>query len=437
MRLAFLDNYFHITESGSSVRTEVLAGVTTFLTMCYIIAVNPALLADKAGMDQGTVFVATCLVAALGSLLMGVVARYPIAIAPGMGLNTYFAVVICAGMSVDWRVALAATCVSGVVLLLLGLFKIRDTIIHGIPFSLQIAICAGIGLFLARIALENAGVPFGGAADAAAASLGDLRSHESWLVIFGFILILVMHVFRLPGAIITSILLVTLIAGLLDLNQFHGVAAMPPAFSPAFVEMDFSGLFTIDMLGIIFVFCLITLCDSAGTLVGVANRAGLLKDGKLPRLKGALFANSTAIIAGGALGTSPTVAYIESAAGVSAGGRTGLTAVVVCCLFVASLFFFPLLQYIPIYATTPALLYVAMLMMQEVGKIDWQDIAETVPACLTIVCMPFTHSVANGIAAGFISFVIIKCLTGSARQISAVVWVVAGLWVLKYIYLGL
>ncbi|MCL2021120.1 MAG: NCS2 family permease [Betaproteobacteria bacterium] len=432
--LAFLDGFFRVTESGSSIRAEILAGATTFLTMCYIIAFNPVLLA-KTGMDAGTVFVATCLVAALGSLLMGIIANYPIALAPGMGVNTYFALVLCVGMGTDWRVALAATCVSGCLLLLLGLLKIRDNIINGVPFSLQIAICAGIGLFLARIALKNAGVPFGGGE--AAASLGDLRSPESWLVICGFVLILVMHIFRISGAIISSILLVTLLASALGLNKFHGVAAMPPAFSPVFMELNFSRLLSVDMIGVVFVFCLITLFDSAGALVGVANRAGLLKDGKLPRLKGVLLANSTAIVAGGALGTSPSVAYVESAAGVSAGGRTGLTAFVVACLFVASLFFFPLLQHIPHYAATPALLYVAMLMMQELGKIDWQDIAETAPACLTIVCMPFTHSIANGIAAGFISFVVVKCLTGSVRQISGVVWVVSALWVFKFVYWGL
>ncbi|MDR0233397.1 MAG: NCS2 family permease [Zoogloeaceae bacterium] len=429
---AFLDKFFHITENGSSVRTEALAGATTFLTMCYIIAFNPALLA-KAGMDVETVFVATCLVAALGSILMGILTNYPVAQAPGMGVNTYFALVVCVGMGVDWRIALAATFVSGCLLLLLSALKLRDNIIHGIPFSLQISIGIGIGLFLARIALENAGVSF--SETETSTGLGDLHSPQTWLVICGFILILVMHIFRISGAIIASILLVTLLSGMLGLNEIHGVAAMPPAFSPVLTELDFGSLLSVEMIGIIFTFCLITLFDTTGTMVGVTNHARLLKDEKLRNLKGMLVANSTTIIAGGALGTSPSVAYIESAAGVSAGGRTGLTAVVVGCLFLVSLLFMPLLHYIPHYATTPALLYVAMLMMQELNKIDWQDIAETIPAFLTMVTMPFTHSIANGIAIGFISFVVVKCLMGSARQISGVVWVVSSLWML-HIYWG-
>jgi len=430
----FLEARFHIAENGSSVRTEILAGTTTFLTMCYILAVNPVLL-ERAGMDAGSVFVATCLVAAFGSFLMGWLANYPMALAPGMGINTYFAVALCLGMGVGWQIALAATCVSGLLLLVLSLLKLRDNVVHGIPFSLQISICAGVGLFLARIALENAGISFGGVESAA--NLGDLHSPQTWLIILGFILILAMHIFRISGAIIASILFVSLLSSFLELNgQFHGVVAMPPAFSLVFLELDFSGLFSVDMVGVIFTFCLITLFDSAGSLVGVGNRAGLLKDGKLPRLKGVLTANSTTIIAGSLLGTSPSVAYIESVAGVSAGGRTGLTALVVACLFLASLFFLPLLQHIPSYATTPALLYVAMLMMQELSRIDWQDIVETIPAYLTIVCMPFTHSIANGIAIGFISYAAIKCLTGSAREVSGVVWVVAGLWVFKYVYWG-
>jgi len=430
--LVFADNFFRITESGSSVRREVLAGVTTFLTMCYIIAFNPVLLA-KAGMDQGTVFVATCLVAALGTMLIGFMTNYPIALAPGMEVNAYFAMVVCVGMGVDWRVALAAAFVSGCLLLLLGLVKLRDSIVHGIPFSLQIAISAGIGLFLAKIALENAGIPIGGASSV---MFDDLRVPEAWLIACGFALILVMHAFRISGAILISIFLITVLASVLGLNELHGVVDTPSSFQPVLLELDFGGLFSPEMAGVIFIFCLLIMFNNVGTLIGVTNHAGLLKDGKLPRLKGVMTANSTAIVAGGALGASPSVVYVESVAGISAGGRTGLTAIVVAFLFLLSLFFFPLVQHVPHYATTPALLYVAMLMMQQLGKIDWQDIAETIPACLTIVCMPFTHSIANGIAAGFISFALVKCLTGSARQVSGIVWIVSLLWIFKFIYWG-
>ena len=428
-----LDRLFHIKQLNTSVRTEVLAGFTTFLAMCYIIIVNPSILA-MTGMDQGAVFVATCLAAALGCMVMGLVANYPIALAPGMGLNTYFTFSVCMGMGVPWQTALAAVFVSGLVFLFVSLFKFREAMINAIPMSLKLAIAGGIGLFLALIALKSSGVVI--ANEPTLIKMGDLSSASVLFAALGFLLIVVMHHFKVRGAIIISILAITVLSTLTGHNEFKGVFGEIPSLAPTFMQMDFEGLFTASMIGVIFVFFLVDLFDSTGTLVGVSQRAGLLVDGKLPRLKRALMADSSAIIVGAALGTSSTTPYIESASGVAAGGRTGLTAVVIAVLFLLALFLFPLAQSVPAYATAPALLYVGVLMVHGITGIDWDDITEAVPAFLTMTFMPFTYSIADGIAIGFISYALVKLLTGKAKAVPYMVWIIAIVWAIKFAIYG-
>ncbi|MFD1245652.1 NCS2 family permease [Paralysiella testudinis] len=430
---SFLDKFFKISENGSSVRTEVLAGLTTFLTMSYIIVVNPSILSE-AGMEYGAVFVATCIAAAIGCMMMGLIANYPIALAPGMGLNAYFTYAVVKGMGVPWQVALGAVFVSGLLFVALSFMKIREAIVNALPMSLKMSITAGIGLFLALIALKNAGIVV--ANPATYVGLGDVREPAALLAFVGFFMIVVLDYYRVRGAIIISILAVTLISAALGMSQFHGIVGAMPSLAPTFMQMDFKDLFTAGMVGVIFVFFFVDLFDSTGTLVGVSHRAGLLVNGKLPRLKKALFADSTAIVAGAALGTSSTTAYIESASGVSAGGRTGLTAVVVGVLFIACLWFSPLAASVPAYATAPALLYVGVLMIRGLAEIDWNDITEAAPAFLTAVFMPFSFSIADGIAMGFISYAVIKLACGKAKDVPYMVWIIAVLWALKFAIMG-
>ena len=430
---SFLDKFFKISENGSSVRTEVLAGLTTFLTMSYIIVVNPSILSE-AGMEYGAVFVATCIAAAIGCMMMGLIANYPIALAPGMGLNAYFTYAVVKGMGVPWQVALGAVFVSGLLFVALSFMKIREAIVNALPMSLKMSITAGIGLFLALIALKNAGIVV--ANPATYVGLGDVREPAALLAFVGFFMIVVLDYYRVRGAIIISILAVTLISAALGMSQFHGIVGAMPSLAPTFMQMDFKDLFTAGMVGVIFVFFFVDLFDSTGTLVGVSHRAGLLVNGKLPRLKKALFADSTAIVAGAALGTSSTTAYIESASGVSAGGRTGLTAVVVGVLFIACLWFSPLAASVPAYATAPALLYVGVLMIRGLAEIDWNDITEAAPAFLTAVFMPFSFSIADGIAMGFISYAVIKLACGEAKDVPYMVWIIAVLWALKFAIMG-
>ncbi len=431
--VSVLERLFKLSENKTTFRTEVLAGITTFLAMSYIIIVNPMIL-SATGMDHGAVFVATCLAAAIGCVVMGIIANYPIALAPGMGLNAYFTYSVCLGMGVPWQTALAAVFVSGIVFIAISMFKIREAIVNAIPMSLKFAIGGGIGLFLALVALKNAGIIVDN--PATLVGLGDLKQPSVLLALLGFLLIVVMHHFKVRGAIVISILAITGIATVLGYNEFKGVVGEIPSLAPTLMQMNFEGLFTASLIGVIFVFFLVDLFDSTGTLVGVSHRAGLLKDGKLPRLKKALFADSSAIVAGAALGTSSTTPYIESSAGVAAGGRTGLTAVVVGILFILCLFLAPLAQSVPGFATAPALLFGGVLMIQGITNIDWEDITEAVPAFLTIIFMPFSYSIADGIAMGFISYALIKLFTGKAKTVPYMVWIVAALWVLKFALFG-
>ena len=427
-----LERYFQLSAHGTTARTELMAGITTFLTMAYIIFVNPDIL-SAAGMPREAVFVSTCLAAALGSAIMGLYANYPIALAPAMGLNAYFAFTVVGGMHFPWQTALGAVFISGCLFVLISLFRLREAIVNAIPRSLKYAISAGIGLFLAIIGLKNAGLIT--AHPATLLTLGDLHQPGALLAIGGFILILALEQRRVPGAIIISILAVTATSMLLGLTPFNGIVAMPPSIAPTFLQMDLEGAFHAGLLTVVMTFFLVELFDASGTLIGVCHRAGLLDaEGRLPRLKKALLADSGAILAGAALGTSSTTAYIESAAGTSVGGRTGLTAVVVALLFLAALFLAPLAGVVPAYATAPALCYVAVLMVRGLAEIDWDDLTESAPAVVTAITMPFTFSIAHGIAFGFITYAGLKLLTGQYRQVKPVVWIIAVVFLVKYSY---
>ena len=431
--MKFLDSYFKLTEHNTNIKTEIIAGITTFLTMAYIIFVNPSILSE-AGMDYGAVFVATCLAAAIGCLIMGILANYPIAQAPGMGLNAFFTYTVVLGMGYSWESALGAVFFSGLCFFVLGILRVREWIINSIPLSLRLGIAAGIGLFLAMIALKNAGIVV--ANPATFVALGDLSQPSAIYALAGFFVITALAYLRVTGAVLIGILGVTLVATLLGHNEYGGLMSMPPSIAPTFMQMDLVGAFDVAMLSVIFSFLFVDLFDTSGTLVGVAQRGKLLdEDGNLPRLGRAMVADSTATMAGAVLGTSTTTSYIESTAGIASGGRTGLTAVVVAVMFLISLFFAPLAGSIPVYATAGALLYVAVLMAGSLSHADWEDPTEAAPVLLAAIGMPLTYSVAEGIALGFISYVAIKLLAGRFKDLNPAVIILALLFVGKFVYL--
>ena len=431
--MSIAEKLFRLKEAGTDVRTEVIAGVTTFLTMAYIIFVNPTILAD-AGMPKDAVFVATCLAAALGTAIMGLYANYPIGMAPGMGLNAYFAYAVVGGMGVPWPVALGAVFISGCLFVLVSVFGLREMIVNGIPRSLRTAITVGLGLFLALIALKNAGIV--AANPATLVAVGDLHKPAAILAIIGFLLVVTLDRLKVRGAILVGIVVVTVLSFFFGGNTFHGIVSAPPSLAPTFGKLEIGSAMATGIVNIVLVFFLVELFDATGTLMGVANRAGLLVEGKMERLNRALLADSTAIVAGAALGTSSTTAYVESAAGVQAGGRTGLTALVVALLFLACLFIAPLAGVVPAYATAPALLFVACLMLRDLGDIDWNDTTEAIPAAITALVIPFTYSIAEGIAFGFITYALLKLTTGRAREVKPVIWVIAALFAFKIVYIG-
>ena len=425
-----LEKLFQLQAHNTSVRTEMLAGLTTFLTMAYILFVNPAILGET-GMDKGAVFVATCLAAAIGSAVMGLIANYPIALAPGMGLNAFFTYTVVLHMGHSWQVALGAVFISATLFFVLSVFRIREWIINSIPLPLRSAISAGIGLFLALIALKEAGLVI--ANPATLVGLGDLSSPGPLLAILGFFLIVALEARRVTGAVMIGILVVTAIAIALGVTPFGGILSMPPSMAPTFLQLDIMGALDVGMISVIFAFLFVDLFDNTGTLIGVAKRAGLMsKDGHLPKMGRALIADSTAAMGGSLLGTSTTTSYIESAAGVAAGGRTGLTACVVAVLFLLALFFAPLAGTVPAFATAPALLFVAVLMTSGLAEIDWDDITVAAPVVITALAMPLTFSIANGIAFGFISWVVIKALVGRWKDLNPALVVLAALFVIKF-----
>ncbi len=428
-----LENYFRLKEHGTDVRTELLAGLTTFLTMAYIIFVNPTILAD-AGMPRDAVFVATCLAAALGSAIMGLYANYPIAMAPGMGLNAYFAYVVVKGIGYTWEMALGAVFISGCLFVLVSVLRLREMLINGIPRSIRIGVTVGIGLFLALIALRSAGIVV--ANPATLVAVGELRLAAPLLATLGFFTIVALDKLGVKGAILIGILLVTVLSFFFDGNTFKGIFSAPPSIAPTLFQLDIMGALSLGILNVVLVFFLVEMFDATGTLMGVASRAGLLKEGKMARMNKALLADSCAIVAGAAMGTSSTTAYIESASGVQAGGRTGLTALAVALLFLACLFISPLAAVVPAYATAPALLYVACLMLRDLVEVDWSDTTESVPAAIAALAMPFTYSIALGVAFGFIAYALLKLLTGRAREAGPVVWIIAAVFLFKFATVG-
>ena len=425
-----LQRFFALDEHGTTVRTEILAGVTTFLTMAYIVLVNPQIL-GAAGMDKGAVFVATCLSSAFATLVMALWANYPLALAPGMGLNAYFAYSVVGALHYPWQVALGAVFISGCLFLVLSVTRARAWIIEAIPQSQKVAISAGIGLFLGIIALENAGIVV--ADKATLVTLGNLKSPGTVLAILGFVAIVALDRRRVPGAIMLGVLGTTAAGILIGVFPFAGVASLPPSLGPTFLALDLKGAFDIGIATIVFVFLFVDLFDNTGTLVGVAHRAGLIgKDGHIPRLGRALLADSTATILGSLLGTSTVTSYIESAAGVKAGGRTGLVGLVVAALFLLTLFLAPLAESVPADATAAALFFVACLMARGFSELDWEDPSEYAPAVVTALTMPLTYSIANGIAFGFITYTAAKLLSGQFRAARPSLLLLAAIFLVKY-----
>jgi adenine/guanine/hypoxanthine permease len=429
-----LEQLFKLSENKTNVRTEVVAGITTFLTMAYIIFVNPNIL-SKAGMPFGPVFTATCLAAAVGTLLMAFLSNYPIALAPGMGLNAYFAFVVVGVMKYSWQVALGCVFISGIIFFIISVLPIREWIVNAIPKSLKMAIAAGIGLFLALIALENASIVVSN--PATLVTHGNLTTWPVVMATLGFVLIVALEHRRVMGGVIIGILVVTIVSIIFGHQKFGGVFDMPPSVAPVFLQMDLAGAMKAGLLVVVFAFLFVDLFDNTGTLIALAHRGGFMRpDGTVPRLHRALMADSSAAMIGAAIGTSTTTSYIESASGIAAGGRTGLTAVTVAVLFLLALFISPLAGSIPAYATAPALLYVACLMMRGLVEIEWDDITEAAPAVVTAIAMPFTFSIAEGISFGFISYVLIKLLSGRWKDIHPAVGILAVLFVIKYVVIS-
>ena len=429
-----LDQVFKLSENKTTVRTEVVAGITTFLTMAYIIFVNPAIL-TAAKMPFGAVFTATCVAAAIGCMLMAFLANYPIALAPGMGLNAYFAFGVVGGMGHTWQVALGCVFLSGVIFFIISVLPIREWIVNAIPKSLKMAIAAGIGLFLALIALKNAGIVV--ANPETLVTHGKLVSWPVLMATLGFALIVALEYRRIMGGVIIGILVVTVISILAGQQKFEGIFDIPPSIAPVFLQMDLAGALQVGLVTVVFAFLFVDLFDNTGTLIALAHRGGFMRpDGTVPRLRGALISDSAAAMVGAAVGTSTTTSYIESASGINAGGRTGLTAATVGILFLLALFIAPLAASIPAYATAPALLYVACLMARGLTEVEWNDITEAAPAVITAIAMPFTFSIADGIAFGFISYAGIKVAAGRYADVHPAVAILAVLFVIKYVVIG-
>ncbi|HZF75612.1 MAG TPA: NCS2 family permease [Acetobacteraceae bacterium] len=425
-----MDRFFALTERGTTPRTEIMAGIATYLTMVYIVVVNPSIMA-AAGIDPGAAFVATCLAAAIGSALMGLLANFPIALAPGMGLNAYFAFAVVGGMGIPWQVALGAVFVSGMIFFLVSVLKIREWLVNGIPISLKLGIAAGIGFFLGLIGLRGMGLVV--ANQATLVGLGPLSAPATIIACAGFVLIAGLVARRVPGAIVLGILATAVVGLPFGLTQFGGIVSAPPSLAPTFLQMDIAGALGIGLVGIVFTFFLVDLLDNTGTLIATTHRAGLMnRDGTVPNLGRALVADSGGAMMGAALGTSTTVSYIESAAGIQAGGRTGLTALTVAVLFALTLFLAPLATSIPGFATAPALVFVACLMAKGLQDIAWDDETEYLPTIVTALAMPFTFSIATGIGLGFITYALVKTVAGRAAEVHGAVWLIAALSVVKF-----
>lgn len=426
------ENLFKLSENGTTVRIEVMAGLTTFLTMAYIIIVNPDIM-SAAGMDKGALFVATCIAAAIGCLIMGLWANYPIALAPGLGLNAFFAFGVVGGMGVPWQTALGVIFLSGIFFLIITILPIRAAIINSIPKSLKMSISAGIGLFIGVIALQISGIVVDH--PAILVNLGDVASAQVVIVAVGFVAIIALDRLAVPGAIVLGIIGTTVLAHIFGQGGGAALDFSIPSLAPTFLQLDIAGAFQVGMISVIIAFLFVDMFDTAGTLIGVSHRAGLLdEDGKLPRMGKALSSDSIATIAGSLVGTSTVTSYIESASGVREGGRTGLTAVTVGILFLLALLLAPIIGLVPRFATAPALLFVAVIMVRGLTEIDWEDVTEYAPAVIAAVVMPFTFSIAHGIAFGFIVYAAGKILTGRLSEASPIVYIMAALFVVLYAF---
>ena len=425
-----MERLFGLAKSESSVGVELGAGLTTFMAMAYIAFVNPQMMADT-GMDPGASFVATCLAAAIACFFMGLYANWPIGLAPGMGLNAFFTYTIVGDMGYPWQTALGAVFIAGILFVLLTITRLREWMLVSIPWNLRIAMGAGIGLFVGLIGLKNGGIIIDH--PATLLSLGDFKVIETALAGLGFLIIISLAVRQFPGAILIGILAVTGIGWGLDVVQYQGIVSLPPSVMPVLGQLDIVAALDVAMVSAIASILFVNLFDTAGTLVGVASQAGMANPGgDIENLDKALVADSTSSVAGALIGCAPVTSYVESAAGVAAGGRTGLTACTVGGLFVALIFFAPLAGMIPPFATAGALIYVALLMMSGLQRLDWQDHTESLPALLIIIMVPLSFSIANGIAAGFLSYVILKVAAGKARHISLAAWVMAAIFTARF-----
>lgn len=428
------EEYFDFRRLGTNWKRETLAGLTTFLTMSYIIFVNPSVLHD-AGMPPTGVAIATCLSAALGSLMMGLYARYPIALAPGMGINAYFTYTVVVGMGVPWQTALGAVFLSGIFLIVLTLTGVQKAIVESIPGDLNAAVAAGIGLFLAFIGMQNAGIVV--RHDVTMVTLGDLTRPATLLALGGLLLIATLLAWRVKGAMVIGIVVTTLAGVPFGLVQWQGAGYDWPQFSAVAFQLDVGAAMKLGFLEIVFVFWFVDLFDTIGTLVAVVKKAGLFTDGnRIPRLRKILITDGVATTAGALLGTSTVVSYIESAAGIAAGGRSGFSAVVTGILFLASLVIAPVVGAIPSAATAPALIIVGSMMMTTVRDIRWDRTTTAVPAFLTLITIPLSYSIASGLAIGFISFTVLKVLAGERRQISWLVYILTLLFLARFVYMG-
>lgn len=428
-----LERVFKLREHGTTARTEVIAGFTTFLTMVYIVFVNPQIL-GVAGMDTSAVFVTTCLIAAFGSILMGLFANLPVALAPAMGLNAFFAFVVVQAMGLPWQVGMGAIFWGAVGLLLLTIFRVRYWMIANIPVSLRVGITSGIGLFIGMMGLKNAYVIV--ANPETLVSIGNLTSHSVLLGVLGFFIIAILASRNIHAAVLVSIIVTTLLGWMMGDVHYNGIVSAPPSVTSVVGHVDLAGSFNLGLAGVIFSFMLVNLFDSSGTLIGVTDKVNLADaKGKFPRMKQALFVDSISSVTGAFVGTSSVTAYIESSSGVSVGGRTGLTAVVVGILFLLVIFLSPLAGMVPPYAAAGALIYVGVLMTSSLARVNWQDLTESVPAFITAVMMPFSFSITEGIALGFISYCVMKIGTGRLRDLSPCVVIVALLFVLKIVFI--
>ena len=428
-----LEKLFKLKESNTNIQTELLAGFTTFITMAYIIFVNPQMMSST-GMDLGASFVGTCVAAAIACIAMGFYSNWPIGLAPGMGLNAFFTYTVVGEMGYTWEIALGAVFLAGILFWVMSVTPIRQWMLESIPMNLRIAMGSGVGLFIGFIGLKNGGIIVSN--EATLISIGDLLKVETLLAMLGFLLIAILAVRRIPGAILIGVMMVTLISIFVGIIQFQGLISYPPAFMPVFMKLDILGALDLAMISVIMSFLFVNLFDTAGTLLGVANQARLVdEDGNIHNLDKALKADSSSSAFGAFLGCAPVTSYVESSAGVEAGGRTGLTAVTVGFLFLIAVFFSPLASIIPAHATAGALIYVAILMMSGMEKLNWSDSSELLPALIIIVMIPLTFSIANGIALGFISYVVLKIASGQFKKISSGAWFLTMIFLSKFLFL--